>query len=305
MIAAIRRHLDVEFVDIDRNRAVRLDTVTDYRALDAVLTFYRYRELLAADPIDWAGYEGPRIQLDWDAWYDLANFDTRYRGTWTVNFRRHRFDHLVVSGLRLVGHFEERGITTSWLPKACDGGVFRDLGGPREGVGHFGTLYRSRRAMLRYLHRAGCSIKHIDVPYERLNDRLNDFSGVVASMLDARVRWGRLGRAVERRWPGAALVLGVDLEPMQKTFEIGGAGAAPLIAPSPDLPRLGFVHGITAVIWQDFAELADEVRSHVDEPDRLHRIGRAASHLVLQRHTWDHRALELAAIIRRVRGDAE
>src|SRR5262249_4612444 len=99
--------------------------------------------------------------------------------------------------------------------------------------------------------------------------------------------------------------LGGDLEPMQKTFEIGGAGAAPLIAPSPDLPRLGFVHGTTAVIWQDFAELADEVRSHDDDPERLQRSRRGAHQPARQHHTWDHRAQELAMIISRVRGDVD
>jgi glycosyltransferase involved in cell wall biosynthesis len=157
--------------------------------------------------------------------------------------------------------------------------------------------------MLGYLRRAGSPVAHVQVPYEKLNGRLNDFNGVVAATLEARVRWGKFGRAIERKWPGAALELGPDIEPMLKTFEIGGAGAAPLLAPSPDLAPLGFLDGTTAVIWSDFAELVDVVRASVDEPERTHRIGRAARRLVHERHTWDHRALELAAIIRRVRGE--
>jgi hypothetical protein len=303
MIAAFRRHLDVEFIDVDQRPVPRLDEVPEYKTLDAVVTFYRFRELLAAEPLDWASYTGPRIQLDGDAWTDAADLDTRYRGTWGQNFKRHRFDHLVVSGLRLVGHFEDQGIPTSWLPKACDGDLFRDLGCPRSGIGHFGTLYRSRQAMLRTLRRAGCQVDHFGVPYDRLNDRLNTFDGVIACMLDARVRAGMLGRGIERLWPGAALAVGVDLEPMQKTFEIGGAGTAPLIPRSPDLEPLGFEHGATAVIWDDFSQLADEVRSSEEEPERLQRIGAAASRLIHERHTWDNRAHELAAIVHEVRGD--
>jgi hypothetical protein len=302
MIAAFRRHIDVEFVDVDKNPTAGLHIVPDRGSLDAAVTFYRYRQLMTADPIDWAEYTGPRIQMDTDASSDFT-LDSRYTGTWPNAFRRHRFDHLVVSGLRAVEHFEAGGIPTSWLPKACDGERFRDLGRWRDGIGHFGSLYRSRQAMLRYLRRAGCPVEHVQVPYERLNDRLNDFNGVVAATLEAHVRWGKLGRAVERKLPGAALVLGSDIEPMLKTFEIGGAGAAPLLAPSPDLAELGFVDGSSAVIWQDFAELADVVRSCANEPESMHRIGRAAHSLVHQRHTWDHRALELAAIIRRVRGE--
>jgi spore maturation protein CgeB len=120
-------------------------------------------------------------------------------------------------------------------------------------------------------------------------------------MLDASVRWGKAGRALERRWPGVALRIGDDLEPMQKTFEIAASGAVPLIPPSPDLAPLGFVDGETALVWRDFAELAALVRRYRAEPESFAPIGRATADLSRRRHTWDHRAVELGDIIRRLR----
>jgi Glycosyl transferases group 1 len=294
------RCLDAEFVDVDFGWPPRIQQIPDYRSLDAIVTFIRYRDLMVADPIDWHGFDGLRVQLDHDAHTDLA-MSGPYRGTWARTFRHHGFDHLVVSGLRLVDHFEGQGIPVSWLPKGFDGSAFADLGRHRAGIAHFGTLYRSRRAMLRALERAGTPIPHLVIPYEQLNERLNDLAGVVVCMIDARVCWGKLGRAVERRWPGAALDLGVELEPMIKTFEVAGAGCAPLLAPSPDLGPLGFADGTTALVWHDFDELVGLVRDLRDDPEQLAVVGKAASSLVHARHTWSRRAAELVDIIEQLR----
>jgi hypothetical protein len=260
-VQTLVRCLNARFVDIDQEWPPRIDAIPDYRSLDAILIFMRYRRLLVVDPIDWRGFDGLRIQLDHDAHTDPASSGP-WRGTWARTFRRHHFDHLIVSGLRLVEHFEDQGVPTSWLPKGFAGDALTDLGRRRIGIAHFGTLYRSRRAMLRALKRAGTPIPHLVIPHEHLNERLNDLAGVVACMLDVRVRWGRFGRALERRWPGVALELGDDLEPMIKTFEVAGAGCAPLLAPSPDLEPLGFSNGTTALVWRDFDELADLASIH-------------------------------------------
>jgi hypothetical protein len=293
------RRLDAEFVDVDDEWPPRIDAIPDYRSLDAVVVFMRYRKLLVADAIDWRGYGGLRIQLEHDAHTD-PSMEAAWRGTWARTFRRHQFDHFIVSGLRLVEHFEAQGIATSWLPKGFDDDALTDLGRRRAGVAHFGTLYRSRRAMLRSLRRSGAPIPHLTTPYEQLNDVLNDYGGVVVCSLDARARWGKLGRALERRWPGTALELGEELEPMIKTFEVAGAGCAPLLAPSPDLEPLGFIDGETALIWRDFDELARLVRDGQHDSDRLAAVGSAASRLAHARHTWSHRAAELASIIDRL-----
>lgn len=300
MLAAFARAHDVSFVDVDEGWPPRLDRVPDLHSLDAVVTFIRYRDLMVAPPIDWAGYDGPRIQLEWDAWTDIADFGQRHRGTWVPTFRTHRYDHLLVSGLRLVEHFDALGVPVTWLPKGFDGASFADRGRARSGIAHYGTLYRSRRAMLRSLRRQGAAVEHVSFPYDQLDDRLNELAGAVACMLDASVRWGKAGRAVERYWPGAALSVGEDLEPMQKTFEIAAAGAAPLIPPSPDLAPLGFVDGETALVWRDFTELAALVRGYRAEPDSFTAVGRAAAVLAASRHTWDHRARELGEIVRRL-----
>lgn len=301
MLAAFARVHDVSFVDVDEGWPPRLDRVPGLHSLDAVVTFIRYRDLMVAPPIEWSGYDGPRIQLEWDAWTDIADFDMRYRGTWAPTFSTHRFDHLVVSGLRLVEHFEALKVPVTWLAKGFDGAGFADRGRARSGLAHYGTLYRSRRAMLRALRRTGEAVDHLEFPYEELDDRLNDLDGVVACMLDARVRWGKVGRALERRWPGVALRVGADLEPMQKTFEIAASGAVPLIPPSPDLEPLGFVDGETALVWRDFDELAHLVRRYRADPGAFRPVGRAAADLARRRHTWDHRAVELGDIVRRLR----
>lgn len=301
MLAAFARVHDVSFVDVDEGWPPRLDRVPDLHSLDAVVTFIRYRDLMVAPPIDWAGYDGPRIQLEWDAWTDIADLDTRYRGTWVPTFRTHHFDHLLVSGLRLVPHFESLGVPVTWLAKGFDAPSFSDLGRPRSGIAHYGTLYRTRRAMLRSLRRQGAAVDHVSIPYDELADRLNGLAGVIACMLDAGVRGGKVGRALERRWPGVALRLGEDLEPMQKTFEIAAAGAVPLIPPSPDLAPLGFVDGETAMVWRDFDELAGLVRGYRSDPAPFAAVGRAAAVLSHARHTWDHRAAELGDIVRRLR----
>ena len=301
MLAAFRRAHDVTFVDVDQRWPPRLDRVPDLKALDAIVTFIRYRDLMAAPAIDWAGYDGPRIQLEWDAWTDVADFDSRYRGTWLPTFRKHRYDHLLVSGLRLVEHFERQGVPTTWLAKGFDAGSFADQGRDRTGIGHFGTLYRSRRAMLRALRRKGAAIEHLTIPYDQLSDRLNDLAGVVACMLDAQVRFGKVGRALERAWPGTALQIGDELEPMQKTFEIAASGAVPLVPYCPDLAPLGFVDGATALVWRDFDQLAEAVLGYRADPGSFAPIGKAAGELAAGRHTWDHRAAELGDIVRRIR----
>jgi Glycosyl transferases group 1 len=294
------RELDAQFVDVDRAWPPVISDIADYRSLDAVVTFIRYRQLLVADPIDWRGYDGVRIQIDHDAHTDpvLAG---PWQGTWARTFRRHQFDHLIVSGLRLVEHFDHQGVPTSWLPKGFDGDAVTNLGRARAGVAHYGTLYRSRRAMLRALRKAGTPIPHYVIPYERLNDRLNDFAGVVVCSIDSRVRWGKFGRVLERKWPGTALELGIEVEPMIKTFEVAGAGCAPLLTPSPDLEPLGFSDGETALLWRDFDELAELVRDVRHDSERLAAVGNAASDLAHRRHTWKHRATELSAIIERLR----
>lgn len=293
------RELDAQFVDVDRAWPPVISDIAGYGSLDAIVTFIRYRQLVVADPIDWRNFGGIRIQLDHDAYTD-AVLAGPLKGTWARTFRRHQFDHLIVSGLRLVDHFDAQGVPTSWLPKGFDGDAVTNLGHTRAGVGHYGTLYRSRRAMLRALRRAGTPIPHCVIPYDHLNDHLNDFAGVVVCSVDARVRWGKVGRALERKWPGAALELGMEVEPMIKTFEVAGAGCAPLLTPSPDLEPLGFSDGETALVWRDFDELAELVRDVQHDSERLTAVGDSAADLAHRRHTWKHRATELSAIIDRL-----
>jgi len=115
MIAAFSRHLPVEYVDLDESPRPRLDTF----AITGLST--------PSSPC--TGIDSSyRLIRSTGRHTRAPGSDELPSRNWPVTFRRHGFDHLVVTGLSLVKHFEEQGIATSWLPKACGGARCRDLG---------------------------------------------------------------------------------------------------------------------------------------------------------------------------------
>jgi hypothetical protein len=82
---------------------------------------------------------------------------------------------------------------------------------------------------------------------------------------------------------------------MIKTFEVAGAGCVPLVDRVEDLEYLGFVHGENSLIYDTFDEAAETARA-TDRTEQI-RMGKAASSLVHERHTWRHRAEAIVAAL--------
>ena len=259
---------------------------------EVVFVYRRFAELEAAPSIEWGDYRGRRVMVDHDAFHDFTSWSDR-PGRWRAAFARHGFDTLVCSGVRSYEHFTSHGIDTILLHKAVDPRRFTELGLDRAGLCFFGSPYRSRGALLRHLDAARLAVDRRTAPYAELNAVLNEYLGLVTTVRGADVRFGRLGRAVERVRPGTVLRYEPAAEPMAKHFEAAAAGCAVITDWTPDLEPLGFVEGESVISFADFDEMVDRVRHYSDRPDDLRRIGAAAAQLCRERHTWQHRAVEL------------
>ncbi len=264
---------------------------------DVVLSFVKYRHLLRSPDIDWQGFTGPRVHYDWDALQDGHWQGSPYRGTWAPTMRRHAFDVLITSGVRSATALRSAGLETAVLHKATDPAIQNEGGVRHHMFGTFGQDYPSRILMKALVRRSGLQLDAFSVDYSELGAALNRYRAVVLCSLDARVRAGRVGRRLAHWFPGLLVVPGTSPEPMQKLFEVAAAGAAPIVDWSPDLAELGFADGVNAVIYQDLDDLVARLADYRTRPDELDRIGAAAAELVASRHTWNHRAGSLRAIL--------
>src|SRR5690606_2743256 len=113
--------------------------------------------------------------------------------------------------------------------------------------GAFGHRYAARRAAEDALRRAGQPAQRFGAPFAELNAHLNGFEAVLVCNMVGRSRRG--GRFLDRVSPGWGVRgLGLGPEVMLKSFEVAGSGAVLLTDDAPDLDRLGFRHGETALI---------------------------------------------------------
>lgn len=81
-------------------------------------------------------------------------------------------------------------------------------------------------------------------------------------------------------------------------------GCPTLVKKFADMEGMGLEDGENCIIWDTVPELLDKAR-HWLEPHRreqLREIGKSGAKLMMTRHTWDARMLELAALVRAVRG---
>ncbi len=266
---------------------------------DAVVFFVRFRELMQRDRLSWARFDGLRVLLDHDAFHDYGGWwDSPYIGQWRLHTRRLGFDLLVVSGDLSREHFVDLGFNCETIYKGYSSQRFFDLNKPREVDSlHYGSAYRARSAMIRRVRSAGIRVVSVEVPYEQLNAVLNEHLTALVCNMPSALRGGTLGRAVNKVLPGAALRYGPAPEPMLKNFETIAAGCAVFMDDAPDFPHLGLVDGATAIIYEDFDELVDKLRFWLPREDDLRRIGAAAARLAAGRHTWQHRAKQLQAVI--------
>lgn len=284
----LERHPQVRTVEVPLDRPLAVDT----RHHDASIVFVPLRTLDAQAPIEWRG-DGRRVVYDHDAHFHLSTMATKaFVGRVSGIYNKHRFDLAAVSGRYVAERLGEDGVASAWVPKGFDPTVFRDLRRPRHGVCHFGQRYPARRAMLRRTH---ARIQHIDVPFLDLNETLNTFSAGVVCTMQGVVKFGRLGRAVERARPGALVRVEPGVEPMIKNFEMAGSGCAPIMDRTADLEHLGFADGVNYLGYDTFDEL-DAVL--MTSPESLEKIGQRASEHVHRAHTWRHRVAALLELSR-------
>lgn len=262
---------------------------------DVVVSFAKFRHLMRAETIDWAGFSGLRVHYDWDALQDAHWTGSPYAGTWAPTLRRHRFDLAITTGMRARDGLRDQGIDAEAIHKAADGDI-RDLGRAREALyGTFGHDYPSRVLMKAEFRRAGIPLEAFKVPFADLGNALNRYLAVVSCTLDARIRAPLIGRRLYRAFPRAFVDPGASPEPMGKFFEIAAAGAAPFADWTPDLEPLGFVDGLNCVTYRTIPELVERAHHFRDRPDELRAIGVEAA-AVAPEHTWAARAEAFRAV---------
>lgn len=300
-IAAIVDSGDVEVIEVEDGWGLpKLDP------FDAVVFFVKFKQLKLRPSINWDGFAGLRVLLDMDSFHDYGGWwGSPHVGGWTETIPRLGFDLIVVSGESSRRHFSALGIQTEVFHKGFDPAQFHDLDLPRRGLGHYGSPYGARLAMLRRVRKAGIEVGSIKVPYPELNTTLNHFLAIAVCNMTSLPRFGRFGRAIQRVAPGTFLKIGPGPEPMAKNFEAAAAGCAVFMDDNPDLEPLGFVDGETAIVYRDFDELIDKLRFWLERPEELRRIGQAAAALSLERHTWAQRAASLQEILRKHASDGD
>lgn len=300
MTTAFAEHPSITVVEEDAFH--RGDTV-ELQHYDAVVFFVKFRHLRLRESIDWRSFDGLRVLMDHDAFMEFVGWSgTAYRNEWTRHTPRLGFDMAVVSGSATAEHLAAQGLEVEVVHKGVDNARFHDDGDPRRGMAHFGTPYRSRAAMLRRMRRARVDVERLTVPYSQLNQMLNRFDSALVCNMGADVRYGKIGRGVERVRPGTVLELHRGPEPMLKNFEAAAAGCATFMDDVDDLAELGFIDGDTALIYRDLDELIERVQHYRDRPAELRAVGAAGAALCKARHGWDRRADGLVRLLsRRVR----
>ncbi len=279
-----------EQMDTPSVRAAAEVAQVDLGEIDVCMTYMRFRYLML-EPFDWMGFAGKRVIMEHDAWIGYAPDKPEWHGKFPAVFHRDGFHLMISTGKKTTAQLRADDVNAVWMPKAYDSTTFHDLGEERSRVCTFGTGWPSRRALIA---RLGETVTDVSGPYVTLNDRLNQYAGAVVCNMPGEPRFGKAGRAIRRvrptfvrTWPA--------IEPMIKTFEVAGAGCAPIVDHQDELAELGYVDGETCRIYRTFEEATDLVRRA--DTDELRRIGAAARDLVLARHTWRHRAEDLPALI--------
>ena len=273
-------------------------------AFDAVVVLLRHEDLFVAPPIDWMGFDGLRVWYEADAtadYWDLWRSRTsgQYVGAFEPMFRRHGFDHMIVTGSESKARFADQGIPVTWLPKGYDPDAFHLVVDPaeRSGCCTYGSAYFARAAMLSDAKRRRISVEHIRADYRSLNDRLNAYaSGLVCNMIGIP-RGGRIGRAIRKVNRGALLDIRPGPEVMMKNFETAAAGCAVFADWIEDLGMLGFEDGVSFVAYRSFDELWEKLDHYGRNVTDLVAIARAGEELCRTRHTWACRADSLKTIV--------
>jgi len=274
-------------------------------AYSLVISRLKFRHLAAYERLDWGDCTGMKVHWDEDGFWDALWTDPIHHGLWSKNFPRLGFDLLVVTGARARDYFLQRGIPTEIVHKGFDPGTFHAADVPRKNViAMYGEHYTSRLLAARGLERAHIPVEHFKVPFTQLAPVLNTYLSSLICTLDVQIRGGTLGRRLSQRVP--SLVRGTlpGPEPMLKLFEAAAVGCAPYTDYSPDLEGLGFIDGVTAIIFRDIPELVVKAQHYRDRPEEVRDIGARAAELVANKHTWQHRADALKEILGGISGSS-
>ncbi len=295
---------DVARADLDALSQGRLASPDRDIALsrwDAVIVFVAFTALRKAQPLQWDGFSGLRVLFDHDIIQNYSDlFDPTLYGLWPEVFRRHRFDSMVTSGRAVQQRLAEDSIAADWVAKGFEPSRFADLEGPRGGVVSYGSAYACRVVAERALTEAGLPLSRIAMtPYAELGAVLARFLACMAVSSDLCAPLE--DRSSLNGVPARTIAMRPGLEPMAKFFEAAGAGCCPIADAMDDLEALGFRHGENAILFRTHGELVDEMHVWLARPEQVRALGRAASALAHNEHTWAHRAQALrVAIMRRL-----
>lgn len=294
---SLKREFGGRFVPIGDTIPTSAHEIAAIANSDVCIMMLAFRDLNRLQAFDWNGYQGARVLYDHDAmnnywtWGGKQNFGSR-----TSLFYRLRFDHFIVNDEPTAEQLRNDGISAEVVWKGFEGSCFHPLGFERNGLGTFGSPYPSRRATQTALKRKRIRFETFSCAYSELNSQLNRFEAILVTNSSGSARhgstflnWLRPGLGL-RFAHGAPDVLG-------KSFEVAGSGAVLLTDPSPEFDEMGFVHGKTALIYEEIGDVVDVWRKWKDDPESLRRIGTAASQLVHERHTFDHRAQRLREVL--------
>ncbi|MGH9112802.1 MAG: glycosyltransferase family protein [Acidimicrobiales bacterium] len=295
LFAGLTETTDLSVADWDQmaERSVRAAgevAQVDLAHVDACMIYVRFRYFML-EPFDWSGFDGRRVLYEPDAWFGYSPAHREWHGRFAAVYRRDNFDLMISTGKDTTARLVADGVHAAWMPKAYDSSSFSDLGGARSDVCTFGSAWPTRRALIAQL---GGLVTDVSAPYTTLNEGLNRYAGALVCNMPGTTPLGKVGRAI-RRWRPGFVRAWPGVEPMIKTFEVAGAGCAPIVDHIDELADLGFVSGRSCLTYRTLDEAVSTVR-RVD-PDRLREVGLVAADLARSRHTWRHRAEQLPQLI--------
>jgi hypothetical protein len=222
---------------------------------------------------------GSKIMVCHDAYLNFMP-ESPYCGSWTQLYRNCNFDLIICSGKETTNRMREVGMPAVWVPKGCNA-EFLDV--PNTGNGRIGYFsqpiaeqetgkflyfYRSRHEMV------GAVAGHVEEIACKVPDfsrTISQFSAVITS--DATMK-----------------------EPMAKQFECSALGAVVIRDRTPELYELGYIDGESVLYYDDVREINKIIDAYKNTG--LLEVMGAKAREIARKHTWAHRAEEIAKWVR-------
>lgn len=295
---ALKKRFDLRILFVEDCWPTSIEEISDYEKYDACIWFVRFRELINKPAFNWKDFKGFRVMYDEDANqnFHLLGDKGLYLGKWPVVYNRQEFHMMICTGRQTRDALISEGVHAYWLPKAYDPSRLFDKEIERKGIGYFGELYASRKAMLHFLKRNNLQFRYFRCSYQELNNELNKYIGCLICNMGGKIKPGLWG-LINRIYPSYGIDISPGVEPMLKNFEVAGAGCAPIADWIDELNELGFEDGRTMISYYNFQELTEKILFYQKNPEIMRNIGNQAYTLARERHTWDHRAKEFEKIL--------